>query len=85
MVRIYAGSGKVAEEAAAGDACARAERETQRRAHRDREKQWVDTLTSFDELATMTDSLIQSSLLGAGYRQHARSDWRKPRHTRTNQ
>jgi hypothetical protein len=79
VVRRYVGAGDVGELAAAADACRRALRHIQaeyQRAERARRQAAVQPLRQLD---AGVDLLVRAALLDAGYRQHARGQWRRRR------
>jgi hypothetical protein len=80
VVREYVGAGAVAELAAAADALRRADRRAATEARRAEEASWREALAPLLELGHVADLLARAALLGAGYRQHARSSWRMRRH-----
>src|SRR6266508_5922658 len=80
VVREYIGAGPVAELAAAADALRRADRRADAEARRAAQARWQAALTPSLELSRTIDLLTRATLLAAGYRQHARSSWRRKRH-----
>ncbi len=79
IVREYIGSGPVAELMALADEADRRRREEEARAWRE-EREDLERLDGvagdMDELAEL---LHRAALVAAGYRQHNRGEWRKPR------
>jgi hypothetical protein len=80
VTRQYIGTGAVAELAAAADALRQADRRAAMEARRAEVASWQAALAPLLELGHVADLLARAALLGAGYRQHARSSWRMRRH-----
>jgi hypothetical protein len=80
VVREYVGTGVIGELAAAADSLRRAARRSAAEALRAEQARWREALAPLLELGHITDLLVRAALLGAGYRQHARSAWRMRRH-----
>ena len=80
-VNVYIGSGETARMAAAIDAEARAERESERRAEFEREQaeheRYAAIERALDALTAEARELARVMLEAAGYYQHARGEWRK--------
>jgi hypothetical protein len=79
VVREYVGGGLVGELAAAQDQLRRAQHAATRadwRAERARLDAAERTLTAY---CRATDQLLRAELTAAGFRQHARGDWRRRR------
>jgi hypothetical protein len=79
VCRVYVGKGPVAERAAAEDARHKAERQSARDAARAERQRQDAAAGPLDLLGVWLDELGRATLLAAGYRQHARSQWRKRR------
>jgi hypothetical protein len=77
VIREYVGSGSVGELAAAADALKRAERRASAEARRADRARWQAALGPLLELCSGAGLLTKTTLLCAGYSQHARSSWRK--------
>ncbi len=83
-VRRYVGTGPAAELAAAADDLRRLQRAARAReleAERDRRREAEDPLLA---LCKLTDTLTRAALVAAGYRQHDRGEWRRPREPNPN-
>ena len=80
VVREYVGGGGLGELVAAADALRRADRRAEAVAFEAEMARWEEALTPLLELCRATDLLGKACLLVAGFRQHARSSWRKTRH-----
>ena len=79
FIREYVGNGRLAELAAADDSRQRAERLAARAAWQ-QECARLDALDApVAELDALADTLMRAYLTLAGYRQHARGEWRKRR------
>jgi len=79
VVREYVGAGPIAEQASAADGRSRAERDADvelRRAARD---SWIAADALLQQLSASLDVLTRAALLGAGFRQHNRGQWRRKR------
>jgi hypothetical protein len=80
VVRQYVGGGGFGELVAAADALRRADRRAEAAAFQAETARWEAALIPLLELIHLTDVLTKAALYAAGYRQHARSSWRKKRH-----
>jgi hypothetical protein len=72
---VYVGGGKVGRDAAAADAARRADRA----ARRGRVAELLARDAALSEFCAAVEALARAALLAAGYRQHDRGQWRKPR------
>ncbi len=79
---VYVGTGEVGEAAAAEDEARRAERRRQRELLKAQQQQITTNLSAVVELNERMESLTRAALLGAGFHQHARSQWRKRHHAK---
>ena len=79
VVREYVGTGGRAEDAARQDADGRARRDAERQARRAEHDRLAALDGPLGELHALADLLAHAALLAAGYRQHQRGAWRKPR------
>ena len=79
VLKEYVGTGPLAELAALQDKAQRLRREEEERAWK-REREDLERLDgTAGELCELADLLTRAALLAAGYRQHHRGGWRKPR------
>jgi hypothetical protein len=79
FVRQYLGRGEVGELAAAADACRRAQRHIQAEHQRAERVRWQAADQLLRELVGGVALLVRAAVLVAGYRQHARGEWRRRR------
>jgi hypothetical protein len=79
VVRQYLGRGEVGELAAAADACRRAQSRRQAEEQRVARARWQAADQLLRELVGGVALLVRAALLVAGYRQHARGEWRRRR------
>ena len=79
-VRRYVGTGPVAELAAAADDLRKLKRVIADREQKAEQARWQTALSPLIGLCSGTGLLVKTTLLGAGYSQHARSSWRKKQH-----
>ena len=79
VIREYCGSGERAEAAAREDAGRRAAREAEAQAWREERAGLEAVDDKVVELAEKAEALARAGLLLAGYRRHARGQWRKRR------
>jgi len=77
VVREYVGGGLIGELAAAQDAEARAERETERAAWQAERERYAALDGALANLDAATDAATRAALAGAGYYQHHRGEWRR--------
>src|SRR3954466_12650916 len=77
--RTYVGPGEVGEAAAAAVEAARAERQAAVEARREERARLSDFDAPLQSLCSLSDKLIEASLVAAGYHQHAHGEWRKRR------
>ena len=79
VLKEYVGTGPLAELAALQDKAQRLRREEEERAWK-REREDLERLDgTAGELCELAELLTRAALLAAGYRQHHRGEWRKPR------
>jgi len=79
VLKEYIGTGPIAELIALRDEAARQRREEEARAWK-REREDLEVLDGMaGELCELAELLTRAALLAAGYRQHNRGEWRKPR------
>jgi nucleotide-binding universal stress UspA family protein len=79
VTREYIGSGPMAELCALQDEAERRRREEAARAGR-AEKESLERLDgTAGEICELAELLNRAALIAAGYRQHNRGEWRKPR------
>jgi hypothetical protein len=84
VIREYIGGGTLGALAAQTDALKRKQREEQTARWRE-EQEVLDALEApVEELSEALDLLVQAALLGAGYRQHNRGEWRRRREPKEN-
>jgi len=79
VVREYVGTGPLADLAAFQDEAGRLRREEEARAWRKEREDLEDLDATAGELFELAEILTRAALLVAGYRQHNRGEWRKPR------
>jgi hypothetical protein len=79
VVREYVGTGPLADLAAFQDEADRLRREEEARAWRKEREDLEDLDATAGELFELAEILTRAALLVAGYRQHNRGEWRKPR------
>ncbi len=79
VVREYVGGGLAGLLAAQEDERRRAERAAQQAALQAERARLAPAERALDELCDATETLMQTALLLAGYRQHHRGEWRKRR------
>ena len=77
VVREYVGGGLIGEMAAAQDAEAQAKRETERAAWQAEQERYAALDGALTEFDTATDLVLRAALIGAGYYQHHRGEWRR--------
>ena len=79
MLKEYVGAGPIAELVALQDEAERHRREEEARVWK-REREDLEGLDAeAGELCELAELLTRVALLAAGYRQHNRGEWRKPR------
>jgi hypothetical protein len=79
VLKEYVGAGPIAELVALQDEAERRRREEEARAWK-REREDLEGLDAeAGELCELAEFLTRAALLAAGYRQHNRGEWRKPR------
>ena len=81
VIREYVGAGLRGELAAAADAQARAERETEMAARQAEQERMEAAIAPLEEFYDSVETLTRASLLLAGYHQHHRGEWRRRRGT----
>jgi hypothetical protein len=74
--RVYVGTGAAAEEAAAEDARRKAERQADRTAAEADRRRYAAATEPLDGLAALVERLAKAALLGSGWKQHDRGEWR---------
>ncbi len=79
VVREYVGTGPHAELAAQYDALDRLRREEEARVWREERERLEALDRETRELNDLAELLAHAALLAAGYRQHERGEWRRPR------
>ncbi len=79
VVREYVGTGPFAELAAQYDALDRLRREEEARVWREERERLEALDAETRELNDLAELLTRAALLAAGYRQHERGEWRRPR------
>ncbi len=79
IVREYVGAGPIAELVAFQDEAERRHREEEARAWREEREDLGRLDETAGELCELAELLIRAALVAAGYRQHNRGEWRKPR------
>jgi hypothetical protein len=79
-VKCYLGTGPAADLAAAADDLRRVERAVERDERKAEQARWESAVAPLLELCRAADLLARAALMLAGYRQHARSTWRRKRH-----
>ncbi len=79
IVREYVGTGPIAEFAALQDEAERRHREEEARTWREEREDLERLDGTTEELCELAELLTRAALLAAGYRQHNRGEWRKPR------
>jgi hypothetical protein len=79
VVREYIGSGELAEIAARYDELDRQEKREEALALRQAKEDLARLDAAMRESWTSVETVARAALLAAGYRQHKRGEWRKPR------
>src|SRR5438132_1121731 len=79
MVKVYVGTGPMAEREAELDAQRRAKREAEREAARAAEACCNEALTPVEEVTKLIDLLMRATLISEGHYQHDRGAWRTRR------
>ena len=79
VVKEYAGGGLMGLLGAESDEEQREQRAVERERERAERERWVALEGAADELALLTDALAGVALVLAGYRKHARGEWRRRR------
>ena len=77
VVREYVGTGLVGQMAADADELYRQEKQAQTDARKAEQTHWEAAVNPLRRLCRESQRLIQAALLGAGYHQHARGEWRR--------
>ena len=79
VVKRYVGGGRIGELAVQLDAIEQSKKEMDRVMRR-LEREEIEALdTPLGELNELADLMARAALLAAGFRQHHRGEWRKPR------
>jgi hypothetical protein len=76
---VYVGFGPAAVAAAAEDERRRAKQEVDRADRERRCREWSEAFRPLQDLADVTDALLDATLLATGYDRHDRGRWRKRR------
>ena len=79
VVREYVGTGHLAELAALMDAEERLRREEEATTWREERERLEELAGLVDELCEDVETIVQATLLAAGFRRHNRSEWRRQR------
>ena len=79
VVKEYGGGGLMGYLAAESDEDQREQRAARRERERAERERWAALEGPTDELAELTDILVTVALADAGYRRHARGEWRRRR------
>ncbi len=79
IVREYVGTGPVAEVIARRDEAERRRREEEAKAWREERERMEALDTEVGEVDDLAELLTRAAFLAAGYRQHDRGEWRRPR------
>lgn len=79
IVREYIGSGPIAELVAFRDEADRQRREEEARAWMEERESLENLDGTAGELCELAELLTRAALVAAGYKQHHRGEWRKPR------
>ena len=79
VVKEYAGGGLMGLLGAELDEDQREQRAVERERERAERERWAALEAPADELAMLTDALAGVALALAGYRKHARGEWRRQR------
>lgn len=79
IVREYVGYGPIAELVALRDEAERRRREEEVRAWREEREELERLDAEAGEMCELAELLSRAALVTAGYRQHQRGEWRKPR------
>jgi hypothetical protein len=79
VVRSYAGSGLIGEQAAQEDARLRAIRETEQQGRNDIRRRWNEFDIAVRDASNSVELLFRADLIAAGYHQHAHGAWRHKR------
>src|SRR5689334_5811314 len=80
FVRQYLGTGPTGELAATTDALSRVERKIEAESEMATQRCYEELTAPLDDLCLLTDFLLKSSLINAGYHQHDRGEWRRRKH-----
>src|SRR5262249_28483842 len=81
--RRYFAAGADAEDAAAGDAARRAERQARAQARREQEAWWSALARPLNHLCLLSAQVLHAALLAAGFHRHG-GVWRKKRNVHEN-
>jgi hypothetical protein len=77
VIRLYLGTGSVAELAAAADELRRGRQRAQGQARKAEQARWKKALLPLQHLAGGAELLARSALVLSGYHQHDRGAWRR--------
>ena len=78
-VRLYCGTGSIADLAATADALLQVQREMDARKERQQQERREAAEALLRELCELSDLLVRATLIVAGYHQHDRGAWRLKR------
>ena len=79
VLKEYVGTGPLAELAALQDEADRQRREEEARAWKREREALEDLDVTAGEICELAELLTRAAMVAAGYRQHNRGEWRKPR------
>jgi hypothetical protein len=82
-VRIYCGTGEIAELAATADALLQVQQEMAARKWQQEQERRSAAADILEELCEQSDLLVRAAFLTAGFRQHDRGPWRRKRVTKS--
>ena len=82
IVREYIGSGPIAELIALRDEAERRRRQEEAKVWREEREDLERLDGTAGDLCELAELFTRAAFLAAGYRQHNRGEWRKPRHER---
>jgi hypothetical protein len=77
--RVYVGTGPAAEQAAAEDARRKAQRQAEREFDEADRRRYAVATEPLDGLTALVEGLAKAALLGSGWKQHDRGEWRPRR------
>jgi hypothetical protein len=82
-VRIYCGTGEIAELAATADVLLQVQREMDARKWKQEQERRAAAEALLEEVNKQADLLVRAAFLTAGFRQHDRGPWRRKRVTQS--